>query len=187
MFKHQHKHYNDKKGKKLGMEIPHTPHNGIRRSQTQSNISGSDITTPTVPGNIPPTRAKLEDFHNYSATGTYGDQHADTIPILGELLMSRATSKDITIHLGVHPIEQETHRFRTNGFTTSKLGRALLEITHTARITHPTPRRRHPKPYHHPRRRPKRQGKSHPNKQGVTDLLYGSPPRNRRTFPYHQT
>ena len=104
----------------------------------------------------------------------------------GELLMSRATSKDTTVHLGVHPIKQETHRFRTNGFTTSKLGRALLEITHTAKITHPTPRRRHPKPYHHPRRRPKRQGRSHPNKQGVTDLPYGSPPRNRRTFPCHQ-
>ena len=64
----------------------------------------------------------------------------------GELLLSRATSKDITVHLRVLPIEQETHRFRTNGFETSSLGRALLEITHTVRITHPTPCRRHPKP-----------------------------------------
>ena len=32
-------HYNPKKGIKLGRENPHTPQNGIHRSQTQSNIS----------------------------------------------------------------------------------------------------------------------------------------------------
>ena len=41
-------HYNPTEGIQQGREIPHPPQHGIRRSQTQSNISGSNNATPTV-------------------------------------------------------------------------------------------------------------------------------------------
>ena len=76
-------HYHPRGGEKLCMETPHTPHYRIGLSQTYSNISVSNINTPSVPNNIPPTRTKPEDFPNHSASGTYGDQHADIVPVIG--------------------------------------------------------------------------------------------------------
>ena len=89
------------------MEAPHTPHHRTGLSQTYSNISVSNINTPTVPNNIPPTHTGMGVSSNQPASGNHGDQHTSIVPVI------RRTSKQLGNQRGHnHPLEGTAHHTR---------------------------------------------------------------------------
>ena len=94
-------------GESLRMEAPHTPHHRTGLSQTYSNISVSNINTPTVPNNIPPTHTGMGVSSNQPASGNHGDQHTSIVPVI------RRTTKQLGNQRGHnHPLEGTAHHTR---------------------------------------------------------------------------
>ena len=100
-------HNHPGEGETLRMEAPNTPHHRTYLSQAYSNISVSNINTPVVPNNIPPTHTKPKESSDQSASGTHGDRHADIIPVI-----RRASNQLGNQHGHNHPLEGITHYTR---------------------------------------------------------------------------